>query len=84
MKKIAIIMLCLACAACGPMEVRSYSPGTADQKQFAKDDYECERDARGLRANDCEQMDMYEKCMQSKGYQPIQGTGNKGLCAKVF
>lgn len=82
MKQLAIIMLCLACAACGQMEVKKYEP--EGKQAFARDQYECERDARGLNADACTQMDMYEKCMQSKGYRPIQGTGNKGLCEKVF
>jgi hypothetical protein len=82
MNKAAIIVACLAISACAQMESRQYSPGGADKKQFARDEYECERDARSLRANDCEQMDMFEKCMTSKGYSAIPGTGNKGMCAR--
>lgn len=73
-------MLLSACAMSPP----KFAPG-ADQKQFARDDYECERDARGLpNADSCGQMDMYERCMKVRGYEPIAGSGNKGLCARVF
>ncbi len=80
MKRMILAAVAALCAACAPMTPTAFSRGDADQKQFSKDDYECERDARSVRGNDCHQMDMYEKCMKSKGYQPIPGTANRGVC----
>lgn len=80
MKRMILAAVVATCAACGHMSPASFSRGDVDKKQFAKDDYECERDARNVRGNDCHQMDMYEKCMKSKGYQPIPGTAAKGFC----
>ena len=80
MKTVITLSVAALLSACGSLSPSKFSPGQADTKQFDRDGYECERDARSLRANDCDQMDMYEKCMASKGYQAIQGTANKGLC----
>lgn len=80
MKRMILAAIAALCAACAPMTPTAFSRGDAEPKQFSKDDYECERDARSVRGNDCHQMDMYEKCMKSKGYQPIPGTANRGVC----
>ncbi len=83
MKTLLAASLALLLSACA-MAPAKFQPG-ADSKQFARDDYECERDARALpNADSCSQMDMYERCMKVRGYEPIAGSANKGLCAKVF
>lgn len=57
----------------------AFDQGKASPQQFAKDNYECERDAKMIQGGDCRQMNMYESCMSSKGYQAIPGTAQKGL-----
>lgn len=84
MKNIYVVALCLACAACAQMQAKEFNRGSETQQKYDRDAYECERDARNLHANDCDQMDMFERCMQSHGYAAVPGTGNKGLCARVF
>lgn len=70
----------MALAGCAPMQPTEFSQGKATKAQFMKDDYECERDARNIVGNDCKQMDMYERCMASKGYEPMPGTAKKSMC----
>lgn len=41
----------------------------SDEKQFNRDMYECERDARSIRGTVIEQLRLYESCMLSKGYE---------------
>lgn len=79
MKTILAFSSCLLLSACALTAPR-FSPGDTDAKQFARDDYECERDARSIQGTDCTQIDMYEKCMRSKGYKADPGTGNKVGC----
>jgi hypothetical protein len=77
---VAFSMSMLGCAM--PMPA-SFDPG-ADRKQFSRDEYECERDARQIRGDACTQIEFYEKCLRSKGYEEIKGSARKGLCAQVF
>lgn len=74
MKIIIVTILCLICAACALPSPAQFSRGDVDQKQYVKDDYECERDARNIIGGNCEQMDLFETCMKSKGYAPIPGS----------
>lgn len=76
MKKIIVIVLGLTCAACALPSPAQFSRGNVDQKQFDREHYECERDARNIMGGNCDQMDMFETCMKSKGYTPIPGTAN--------
>lgn len=81
MKYLFIATLLLAgCAAPSPA---SFEPGS-DQKQFSRDSYDCERDARMIRGDACDQIGMYETCMRSKGYVEVKGSAKKGICAQVF
>lgn len=68
---------------CATPTPASFEQG-ADRKQFLRDDYECERDARQINGDACTQIEFYEKCMRSKGYEEIKGSARKGLCAQVF
>lgn len=79
MKMILVVVMCLVCAACTLPNPAKFSLGEVDQKQFDREHYECERDARNIRGDNCAQMNMLETCMKSKGYAPIPGTANKGL-----
>lgn len=76
MKIIIVTILCLICAACAQPSPAAFSRGEVDQKQFDRDHYECERDARNIRGDNCDQMDMFETCMKSKGYVPIPDSAN--------
>jgi hypothetical protein len=44
------------------------------EQEFARDEYECQRDARGVHpygtsaAHDLSRAGLYDKCMKSKGY----------------
>jgi len=76
MKNIVIIVIGLICTACALPSPAQFSRGNVDQKQYVKDDYECERDARNIRGGNCDQMDLFEKCMMAKGYAPIPGSAS--------
>lgn len=56
-----------------------FEPG-ADERKFDRELYECERDARMIRGSDCDQMNLFESCMRSKGYLEIKGSAKKGMC----
>lgn len=85
MKKLLATLAALLSAGCAQMSPAIFERGSVDQKQFAKDAYECERDARSIqRSGDCGEMEMYETCMRSKGYKEVPGSAQKGLCAKIF
>lgn len=71
----------LLCACASPMPA-AFSQGSATQQQFAADIYQCELDARSIPGGDCRQMNLYESCMTSKGYQAIPGTANKGSACR--
>lgn len=70
-------------SGCATPTAASFAPGQ-DRKQFNRDEYECERDARSVRGDSCTQIEVFEKCMRSKGYAEIPGSAAKGLCARVF
>lgn len=72
MKAIAAALALLTLAACTPP--RYQNPGVHPQT-FARDDYECERDARSIRGDVCVQIRMYMRCMESKGHQRVPNTG---------
>ncbi|OGT02860.1 MAG: hypothetical protein A2143_05875 [Gallionellales bacterium RBG_16_57_15] len=76
MKKFTVIVLSLVCAACALPNPAEFSRGDVDQKQFDRDDYECARDARSINGGNCDQMDLFEQCMKSKGYVPIPDSAN--------
>lgn len=80
MQKITALSLCVACTACALPNPAHFARGDVEKKQFVRDEYECERDARNIRGGNCDQMDMYETCMKSKGYEPIPDTANKRGC----
>jgi hypothetical protein len=66
MKKL-IIALSIIASGC-TLSAAEFKQGP-DAKQFDRDDYECERDARNIRGTVIEQMRLYERCMLSKGYE---------------
>lgn len=70
-------------AGCATPTAASFDHGQ-DRKQFDRDEYECERDARSVRGDSCTQIEVFEKCMRAKGYAEIPGSASKGLCARVF
>ena len=74
----AVVLLC-SCAT--PMPA-ALDQGGASPQQFAKDNYACERDAKSINGGDCRQMNLYESCMASKGYQAIPGTAAKGSACR--
>lgn len=79
MKRLFTAACCLLLAACA-MNPAQFSPGDADPKQFSRDEYECERDARSIRGDSCDQMLIFERCMRSKGYAEIKGTARRSAC----
>lgn len=84
MNKIVITILSLVCIACAQPSPAEFSRGNVEQKQFDRERYECERDARNINGGNCDQMDMYETCMKSKGYAPIPDSAHKGMCTQLF
>jgi hypothetical protein len=55
------------------LQTASFKQGKASNEQYSKDEYQCELDARSLeKATDREQMQMFEKCMESKGYEAVR------------
>jgi hypothetical protein len=84
MKIVMVVMLGLVCTSCALPSPAKFSRGEVDQKQFDREAYECERDARNIRGDSCTQMDLYETCMRSKGYTEIPNSAEKGLCTKVL
>lgn len=83
MKNIIFLGLTVALLAGCAQSPAEFSPGD-NPKQYRIDEYECERDARSIRGDACDQMATYEKCMRAKGYAEIPGSAKKGLCAQVF
>ena len=79
MKMVLVVILGLVCTACALPGPAKFSRGEVDQKQFDREAYECERDARNIRGDNCAQMTLYETCMKSKGYTVIPDTAHKGL-----
>lgn len=84
MNKILTILICVSLSACAQTEAVKFASKGADSKQQDMDEYLCERDARQTPGGTCVQVEMYEKCMAARGYTPIPGSGNKGMCAKIF
>lgn len=83
MKMLPVIAL-LALAGCTASPAR-FDRGSTDAAQFERERYECERDAKGIRrADTCDELEMYERCMRSKGYKEIPDSASKGLCTRVF
>ena len=85
MKRIIILALLLLLAGCAqpsPPYYMTREGGSLLQRD--RDSYECERDARSIPGNACTQIDMYKTCMQSKGYEPQPGSGNAGMCGRIF
>lgn len=74
-----VVLLSLVFTACALPGPAKFSRGEVDQKQFDRDSYECERDARSIRGDNCAQMNLFETCMKAKGYTAIQNTAHKGL-----
>lgn len=81
--RIILISAFIALSGCAVPSPAKFSPGP-DQSKYSQDDYECERDARSIRGDACDQMDMFEKCMRAKGYTEIKGSAKKGMCATLF
>lgn len=80
MKTAGLLCLCAMLAGCLPTAM-TFTRGDVPEKQFTKDDYECERDARMLpNTTSCQQMRFYETCMKSKAYSPKPGSGSTWAC----
>lgn len=75
-----LIIVALVIAGCALPQPPYYTKDGVMQQQRDRDDYECERDARMIRANSCAQIDLYQTCMRSKGYVPQPGTGDMRMC----
>lgn len=76
------LSLCLASlflAGCTLVPLQ-YTRGQGTEQQFKQDLYQCEIDARRTPGGICLQMDLFEKCMDSRGHSPIPGSGSKGTC----
>jgi hypothetical protein len=69
MFKLFTFLLILSLSACA---TPTWNKSGASTKDFARDSYECERDARMLPCNDlmgiAVQRSMFNRCMQSKGW----------------
>lgn len=79
---LALPLLVAACAQPAPPYYMTKPGGALLQRD--RDSYECERDARMVAGGTCVQIDMYKTCMTSKGYEPQPGSGNPGMCGRIF
>lgn len=79
-----IIPIITLLAGCASPQPPYYTKQGVPQQQIDRDSYECQRDALAVRDNACVQINMYETCMRSKGYEPQPGTGNMGMCRQFF
>lgn len=71
-------------AGCASPQPPYYTKQGVPQQQIDRDSYECQRDALAVRDIACVQINMYETCMRSKGYEPQPDTGNMGMCRQFF
>lgn len=79
-----VILITALLVGCASPQPPYYTKQGVPQQQIDRDSYECERDARAIRGDACVQINMYETCMRSKGYEPQPGTGNTGMCRQFF
>lgn len=76
--------LALFVSACASPEPHKFERADTDKQASQRDHYECERDARMINADGCTQIDLFEQCMQARGYKPIPGTNEPGLCRRIM
>ena len=75
------LLLCLCFALTGCMSLPDYQserPTTAEQKTQAM--AACDREVSQANTGICEQRVVFDRCMRTKGYSPVIGTGSSGLC----
>lgn len=68
MKILPVLAITAIAAGCAPMTTATFSRGQTDPAVFARQQYECDRDARIIMGTNTQQMDLYESCMRSRGY----------------
>lgn len=76
-----LIALSLATLLSACATVSKFTKEGATEAQLQKDVYECERDTSMIpgAAGSTYWIQMYEKCMQVRGYKPVPGTGGSRL-----
>jgi hypothetical protein len=74
MKAIGAGLLLVALTGCTSMPP-DYQRADTSKQQKEADAYQCELDSRKINGDACDQMSMYQKCMEIHGYTAIKGTG---------
>lgn len=79
MRGLIVLSLAVLLVAC--TTVSKFTKEGAVEAQQRKDEYECERDTSMIpgAAGSSYWIQMYEKCMQVRGYKPVPGTGGTRL-----
>jgi hypothetical protein len=65
-KVMFLVALCLCLTSCATPNWQKYG---ATKAELRRDGYECERDVRSIGGGVGDQISMYARCMESKGWQ---------------